>query len=213
MKKSPRLLFGSSSSARSSESTLAQPGPLSGPTSSLITSRLETGQHLVISTTAFALEVKTAMSGHPKYSIANPPWSMASLDLRLGLIPWITPAFDRGLAMLLAEGSALETHLGEVLPFAFFLRGGPGDSKTTAFRVCAPTQAVRASAEHWLMRAYLLRPKPGFHATLAPDEEGRTFSLHRYIDQHGAEERVFYETTDSFGREEEDFMEFLHDGQ
>lgn len=58
----------------------------------------------------------------------------------------------------------------------------PGDSKETAFRLCAPTNAVRAGAEHWLMRAYLGRRDQGMHATLAPDADGRAFSLHRYTE-------------------------------
>lgn len=72
-------------------------------------------------------DVRAVLSGGPKYSMANPPWSMASLDMGLGLIPWITPIFERLLAMLLSEGAAFEKHFGEVVPFAFFLRGGPGD--------------------------------------------------------------------------------------
>lgn len=59
------------------------------------------------------------------------------------------------------------------------------------------------------MRGYLNRREEGPHMTLAPDEAGRTFSQHHYIDQHGAKETIFFETTDSFGREEEDFAEFL----
>lgn len=128
--------------------------------------------------------------------------------MRLGLIPWVTPAFDEGFAILLRSGSALEKHFGDVLPLAFFLRGGPGDSMDTAFRVCAPNNAVRTSAEHWLMRGFLWRREQGLHATLE-GEAGRTFSLHRYIDQRGIEKEVFFETTGSFGREEEDFQEFL----
>lgn len=156
-------------------------------------------------------EVKAATSSRPKHSMSNPPWSMMSLDMRLGLIPWVTPAFESAFAILLQNGSALEKHFGNVLPFAFFLRGGPGDTQEAAFRVCAPSSAVRASAEHWLMRAYLSRREKESHATLAPDEAGRTFSLHRHIDQHGMQKRLFFETTDSFGREEKDFSEFLHD--
>jgi hypothetical protein len=130
--------------------------------------------------------------------------------MRLGLVPWVTPTFDRGFAILLEHGSALEKRFGEVLPFAFFLRGGPGDSRQTAFRVCAPSNAVRASAEHWLMRGYLNRREEGPHATLAPDEAGRTFSLHHYIDENGTKKNILFETTVSFGREEEDFSDFLY---
>jgi hypothetical protein len=135
---------------------------------------------------------------------------MVSLDMRVGLIPWVTPIFDQGLAILLSEGSALEKHFGNILPFAFFLQGGPGDSEETAFRICAPTQAVRAAAEHWLMRGYLWRREEGMHATVE-DDTGRMFSIHRYTDQDGAEKTVFFETTDSFCHEEEDFQQFLRD--
>jgi len=36
--------------------------------------------------------------------------------------------------------------------------------------------------------------------------------MHNYTDQDSAEKEVFFETTDSFGREEEDFQQFLRDG-
>lgn len=153
-------------------------------------------------------EVKAAMSRSLEFSISNPPWSMVSLDMRLGLIPWVTPAFDKGFAILLKNGCALEKHFGDVLPFAFFLRGGPGESQESAIRVCAPASAVRASAEHWLMRAYLDRREEGAHASIE-GKDGRTFSVHHYVDQDGSKRKLFFETTDSFGREEEDFREFL----
>lgn len=159
-------------------------------------------------------EVKGVM-GCPEHSIehsmSNPPWSMFSLDMRIGIIPWVSPGFEKWFASLLNNGSVLERHFGVVLPFAFFLRGGPGDSRETAFRVCAPTNEVRVSAEHWLMRGYLDRREEGPHLTLTSDEAGRTFSLHHYIDIQGAKKSVFFETTDSFGREEEDFSDFLHE--
>jgi hypothetical protein len=158
---------------------------------------------------SFIPEVQAAMSRFPVHSISNPPWSMVSLDMRVGLIPWVTPAFERGLEILLRNGSALEKHFGNVLPLAFFLRGGPGDSRETAFRICAPTNAVRASAEHWLMRAYVNRREEGPHASLS-DEAGRTYSRHDYSDGEGTRKELFFETTDSSGREEEDFQEFLH---
>lgn len=154
-------------------------------------------------------EVKAAMSRFPSFSISNPPWSMVSLDMRVGMIPWVTPMFDRGFGIFLENCCALEKHFGDVLPFAFFLRGGPGESRATAFRVCAPTNAVRVGAEYWLMRAYLDRQDDGPHATLAPDEADRTFSVHNYLDKDGIHKKIFFETTDSFGREEEDFAEFL----
>jgi hypothetical protein len=51
----------------------------------------------------------------------------------------------------------------------------------------------------------------GPHATLTSDEAGRTFSLDHYIDIQGTKKSVFFETADSFGREEEDFSDFLHE--
>lgn len=154
--------------------------------------------------------VKTAMSSRPKYSISNPPWSMFSLDMLIGVIPWVSPDFDKWFAKLLQNGSALEKRFGDVLPFAFFLSGGPGDRTETAIRICAPSNAVRASAEHWLMRAYLDRREELSHASFT-DKAGRAFSQHRYLDQDGAKKGVWFDTTESFGREEEDFDEFLHD--
>ena len=149
--------------------------------------------------------------GAPKLSMANPPWSMISLDLRLGMIPWITPGiFDNSLFMLLSTGKSVEKHFGDILPIAFVTSGGPGNSPDTAIRVCAPNGPARASAEHWLMRAYLWRREEGMHASVE-DEEGRTFSKHRYTDRNGQEQHVFFDTTNSLGREEEDFLEFLNE--
>ena len=135
-------------------------------------------------------EVRAVLSACPRYSMANPPWSMASLDMRFGLIPWITPEFDRPLAMLLSEGSALEKHFGEIVPFAFFLRGGPGDSKQTAFHVCAPASTARAAAGDWLMHAYLRRRGEGFRRGFSTvctriDESSRleVFQRHGEVDQ------------------------------
>ena len=160
--------------------------------------------------TSLIPEVKEAMSKYPELSISYPPWSMVSLDMRVGMIPWITPAFDRGFGIFLENRCALEKHFGVVLPFAFFLRGGPGNSRATAFRVCAPSNEVRVSAECWLIRAFLNRQKDGPHETLAPDHTNRTFSVHNYCDEDGLDKKTFFETTDSFGREEEDFADFLH---
>lgn len=156
-------------------------------------------------------QVKEAMSGLPKYSIANPPWSMVSLEMHLGMIPWVTLIFDRVLWMLLAEGSALEKRFGEVLPFAFFLRASQGDSMQTAFRVCAPSQAVRSGSEYWLMRAYIWKLQIGMHASLTQKGSNRTFSMHRYTGRDGVRRDIYFETTDSLGRETADFLEFLHD--
>ena len=159
-----------------------------------------------------APQVKAASASNSEYSMTNPPWSMVSLDMRLGLVPWVTSAFDRALEVLLSEGSALAKDFGTVVPFAFFLRGGPGDSKETAFRVCAPSQCVRAAAEHWLMRAYLWRPgRYAAHMTSRRNNDGLQFSIHRFTDEDGAESDVFFETTESFGREAEDIQQFLRD--
>ena len=149
-------------------------------------------------------------SPSPSLSMANPPWSMISLDLMVGLIPWVSPLFDKMLLLLFAEGAAMEKHFGEVLPFAFVLSGGPGESRETAIRICAPNAPVRASAEHWLMRAFLSRRDLGLHATLGDDSVRRKFSMHAYTDREGSKGRVFFETTQSFGREKEDFREFLY---
>jgi hypothetical protein len=108
------------------------------------------------------------------------------------------------------DDTAIEKHFGDVLPIAFIASGGPGDSEDTAFRICAPNGPVRASAEHWLMRAYLRRREEGMHATLGSDATGQRFSMHEYTDQFGMRKRVFFETTDSLGREEDDFSEFVY---
>jgi hypothetical protein len=157
-----------------------------------------------------AAKIHAFTAGEPRLSMQNPPWSMVSLDMMVGLIPWVSPLFDRGLLFLFSKGKALETHFGDILPIAFILSGGSGNSKDTAFRICAPNHPTRASAEHWLMRAFLTRREQGLHATLSPDEDERTFSLHRYKDQDGIEREVYFETTDSFGREKDDFFEFLN---
>ena len=99
--------------------------------------------------TSLSADVESVHQRSPELSMANPPWSMFSLDLRLGIIPWVSPRLDRWLLMLLAEGAAFEKHFGEVLPLAFVCSGGPGDTPETALRICAPNSAARASAEHW----------------------------------------------------------------
>jgi hypothetical protein len=156
-----------------------------------------------------AAQVGKILQEEPKLSLERPPWAMISLDMRIGLIPWVTPIFDRFLLVLFSSGMALEKHFGDVLPVAFIAKGGPGDSTGTAFRIYAPSGPVRASAEHWLMRAYLWRREQILHASLSPDKDGRTFSMHRYTDLEGMEKSIFFETTESFGREEEDFRQFL----
>jgi hypothetical protein len=156
-------------------------------------------------------QVGKTLQKEPKPSLERPPWAMISLDMRIGLIPWVTPIFDQFLLALFSSGTAFEKHFGDVLPVAFITKGGPGDSKATAFRICAPSGPVRAGAEHWLMRAYLWRREHGFHASLAPDEDGRTFSMHGYTDLEGVEKTIFFETTESFGREQDDFLQFLHE--
>jgi len=156
-----------------------------------------------------AARVGKILREEPKPSLERPPWAMISLDMRIGLIPWVTPIFDRFLLALFSSGTALEKYFGDLLPVAFIAKGGPGDSTATAFRIYAPSAPVRASAEHWLMRAYLGSRERLLHASLSPDKDGRTFSMHVYIDQGGIENSVFFETTESFGREEDDFLQFL----
>lgn len=155
-----------------------------------------------------AAEVEAASSGQPQLSITNPPWAMLSLDMLIGMVPWANPIFGRFLVLFLAEGSA--NWKGKpILPIAFVTSGGPGDSKDTAIRICAPSNAARVSAEYWLMRGYLCRREEGAHFSLASDEQGRTFSMHHYTDESGQKKSIYFETTDSFGREKNDFDEFL----
>jgi hypothetical protein len=136
---------------------------------------------------------------------------MMSLDLRLGMIPWITPEFDRGLHTLLSTGTASEKHFGDVLPIAYLRSGGPGTTPENAIRVTAPCAPVRASTEHWIMRAYLHRKSEGVHASLRSGETGRTYSRHSYTDMGGVERRIYFDTTLSRSREQEDFLEFLEE--
>lgn len=158
-------------------------------------------------------KVQQCQSGQPIFSMEHPPPAMFSLDMRIGVIPWVSPGFDRWLLLLFSTGTAIEKHFGDILPLAFVLSGGPGDSENNAFRICAPNGPARASAEYWLTRAYLRKREDGLHATLDPDTTGRTFSMHEYTDLSGIKKRVFFETTHSLGREEDDFLEFLHDKQ
>jgi hypothetical protein len=59
------------------------------------------------------------------------------------------------------------------------------------------------------MRAFLQRRSQELHATLRHARSARQFSVHRYIDSEGKQKEVFFDTTESFGREEEDLAEFL----
>jgi hypothetical protein len=103
----------------------------------------------------------------------------------LGTFPWVTPLFDRFLFLFFQKGSA--TFRGqEILPMAYVLSGGPGDTKDTAIRICAPSNAARVSAEYWLRRGYIWTREEGPHFTLEPDENGRQFSQHCYTDTSGA---------------------------
>ena len=140
----------------------------------------------------------------------NPPWSIISLDMAIGMFPWASPVFDRFLLLLLSTGSVTHKRFGELLPIAFVISGGPGDSKDSAIRICAPSNAARVSAEYWLIRAFLDVREPGAHFTTAPDVNGRQFSLHTYTESSGDGRSVYFDTTSSFGREEEDFRDFLH---
>jgi hypothetical protein len=147
----------------------------------------------------------------PMPSLANPPFAMISLDLRHGLIPWVTPGFGEFLRILLSADRGFEGAFADELPIAFVLHGGPGDSKETAFRLATPSGKVRAWAEYWLARIYLPRAEQRLHARLTPEADGRTFNMHRYLDQHGAEKYIYFETTRSLGREKEDFLECLQE--
>ena len=61
----------------------------------------------------------------PMPSLANPPWAMISLDLRNGLIPWVTPGFGEFLRiLLLSSDGRFEGAFGDELPIAFVLHGG-----------------------------------------------------------------------------------------
>jgi hypothetical protein len=158
---------------------------------------------------SMAVQVKAATSGLPGPSIDNPPWAMMSLDMLLGMIPWQTPMFERFLFLFLSTGSVMWKGK-PALPIAFILAGGPGDSKQTAIRICASSSVVRVSAEYWRKRAYLWIGEAGPHFTLSDDEHGRKFSLHSYKDRSGEQKNLYFDITSSFGRENADFMEFLH---
>jgi hypothetical protein len=157
-------------------------------------------------------EIEPLVSGDLRPSIKNLPWAMMSLDLRTGMIPWVTPLFDRGLHLLLSTGTATERHFGDVLPIAFCRAGGPGTSTENAIRISAQSGHVRAAAEHWIMRAYLERELEGMHASLKAKSTGRTYSRHNYTDAAGAELAIYFDTTESWNREQADFLEFLEAG-
>jgi hypothetical protein len=156
-----------------------------------------------------AAKVREVTKDTPRPSLSRPPWAMVSLEMHIGLLPWLTPDFGKFLWITLSREMAVVTPFGRLLAVAFILYGGPGDTKETAFRVTAPNQGARASAEHWLMLAYLHAGKMNGHATLMPDAKGRQFSMHFYVDREQVDRKIFFETTSSFGREEEDFLEFL----
>jgi hypothetical protein len=137
----------------------------------------------------------------PVPSLTNPPCAMISLDLRNGLTPWVTPGFGEFLRiLLLSTDGRFEGAFGDELPIAFILHGGPGDNKETAFRLATPSGAVRASAEYWLVRTYLPRAEQRLYASLNPEADGRTFNMHRYLDQHGAEKYIYFDTARSAGK-------------
>jgi hypothetical protein len=54
---------------------------------------------------------------------------------------------DQFLLALFSSGTAFEKHFGDVLPVAFITKGGTGDSKATAFRICAPSGPVEGQAD------------------------------------------------------------------
>lgn len=168
------------------------------------------GDHAAFSArcVTMAAEGEAASSNQPPLSIENPPWAMLSLDMRIGMVPWANPIFGRFLLLFLATGST-NWRGKPVLPIAFVTSGGPGDSKETAIRIGAPSNDARVSAEYWLMRGFLWRREEGPHFSLAPDEQGRTFSMHDYTDKSGQQKSIYFDTTDSFGREQDDFHKFL----
>ena len=61
------------------------------------------------------------------------------------------------------------------------------------------------------MRTCLPRAEQRLYTSLSPETDGRTFNMHRYIDQHGVERYVYFDTTRSLGREKEDFLECLRE--
>jgi hypothetical protein len=154
--------------------------------------------------------VTEASTDTQRPSIDNPPWSIFSIDMRVGIFPWVSPLLDRFLFFLLSNGSITHDYFGRVLPIAFVLSGGPGDTKDSAIRICAPSQGARISAEYWLIRAFLDVREQGAHFTLSPDEYGRQFSLHNYTDIRGNHRSLYFETTESFGQERENFLRFLY---
>jgi hypothetical protein len=143
----------------------------------------------------------------PPLSLTAPPFSIASLDGLRSSLPWRSPGHGRVLIetlMIPVENSPFPTS-----PFIAFITHGPGDTRETAFRTHGPTQAVRASSEHWLMRGLLPNRPRGPHLTLVPDEQRRRFSLHQSTTPDAPS--LFFETTRSFGRELKDLKLFLDD--
>ncbi|MEO6806993.1 MAG: tetratricopeptide repeat protein [Edaphobacter sp.] len=145
----------------------------------------------------------------PVPSLLNPPFSIASRDGIVPSLPWRTPGHEDTLISIVSGRSSSVTPFGELLQIAFIMAGGPGDSVSTAFRVRAPTQTVRAFAEHWMMRLYKASYVAGIHFSLAPDSDGRLFSKHNLKSPNGHQESIFFETTQSLSREYLDFTEFL----
>jgi len=164
---------------------------------------------------AMAAQVRALTATYPRPSIDHPPPAMISMDMLVGAIPWISPLFDRCLLQFLLTGGAVPDPLRQktkanVLALAFVLSGGPGEREDTAIRICAPCPSTRVAAEHWIMRAYLWRMAEGSHYALGPTDDLRTFSLHTYTDLSGRKRNIYFDTTASFGREEADFLDFLH---
>jgi hypothetical protein len=157
-----------------------------------------------------APRVAAILQGLPAPSVENPPWAMISLDMFVGAIPWVSPIFDRFLLLFLSLNGAVPTPRGKALALAFVASGGPGSTADTAIRICAPGPTTRVSAEHWIMRAFLERPQSGTHLSLV-GKDGRHFSQHLYSDASGAQQSIYFETTASWNREQEDFLDFLYD--
>jgi hypothetical protein len=70
---------------------------------------------------------------------------------------------------------------------------------------------ARAFAEHWLMFFYKASYSKRFHATTMPDEDSRRFSMHKLEASGRGEEFLFFETTESWQREGDDFRDFLRE--
>ena len=144
----------------------------------------------------------------PDRSLTHPPFSMASKDGFFASVPWELPGHEYILNGIIS-GDECPNVYGKLLRIAFVTGGGPGDSPDNAIRIRASTQGIRASAEHWLVRLYKPSYVTGAHINLEPDSHGRHFSQHILRSAEGHNSSMFFDITDSYAREEQDFIEFL----